>query len=158
MLPDIDGAESMAALATYEGDFVLAADKKWQYLEVLTTKSNITSDSQGEKPSKTILNKATLLYAGTDEEASGFCRQANNDEMIYLCQQRNGKFRVIGSEAYDPDTTISQTSGEGETGTAGTTLTAQCTDICPSPFYTGKIETEDGDISGADGSAILPGG
>ena len=36
MLPDIDGAESMAALATYEGDFVLAADKKWQYLEVLT--------------------------------------------------------------------------------------------------------------------------
>ena len=98
VLPDIDGAESMAALATYEGDFVLAADKKWQYLEVLTTKSNITSDSQGEKPSKTILNKATLLYAGTDEEASGFCRQANNDEMIYLCQQRNGKFRVIGSE------------------------------------------------------------
>ena len=135
VLPDIDGAESMAALA----------------------KSNITSDSQGEKPSKTILNKATLLYAGTDEEASGFCRQANNDEMIYLCQQRNGKFRVVGSEAYDPDTTISQTSAEGETGTAGTTLTAQCTDICPSPFYTGKIETEDGDISGADGSAILPG-
>lgn len=103
VLPDIDGAESMAALATYEGDFVLAADKKWQYLEVLTTKSNITSDSQGEKPSKTILNKATLLYAGTDEEASGFCRQANNDEMIYLCQQRNGKF-------YNPQIQISAES------------------------------------------------
>ena len=72
MLPDIDGAESMAALATYEGDFVLAADKKWQYLEVLTTKSNITSDSQGEKPSKTILNKDTLLYASTDEKHQDF--------------------------------------------------------------------------------------
>ena len=147
----------MAALATYDGDFVLAADKKWQYLELLTTKSNISSESQGEKPSKTILNKATLVHAGTDEEASGFCRQANIDELIFLCQQRNGKFRVVGSEAYDPDVTISQTSGEGETGTAGTTLEAQCTDVCPSPFYAGKIETVDGDISGADGSAIEPG-
>ena len=132
--------------------------KKWQYIELLTTKSSINAESQGEMPSKTILNKATLVHAGTDEEASGFCRQANIDELIFLCQQKNGKFRVVGSEAFDPSVTISQTSGEGDTGTAGTTLEAQCTDICPSPFYTGKIETEDGDISGADGSAILPGG
>lgn len=157
-LPDIDDAESMASLATYEGDFTLAADKKWQSIALLTTKSSITADTQGEKPSPTFLNKATLFHSGTDEEASGFCRQANVDELIFLCQQRNGKFRVVGSEAYDPSVTISQTSGEGESGTAGTTLTAQCTDICPSPFYTGKIETEDGEISGADGSAILPGG
>lgn len=158
VLPAIDGAESMAALATYDGDFVLAADKKWQYIELLTTKSSISAESQGEVPSKTILNKATLVHAGTDEEASGFCRQANIDELIFLCQQKNGKFRVIGSEAFDPSVTISQTSGEGDTGTAGTTLEAQCTDVCPAPFYMGKIETEDGDISGANGSAIVPGG
>lgn len=158
-LPAIDGVvENMGKLATLDGDFVLAADKKWQYIELLTTKSSINSETQGEKPSPTFLNKATLVHAGTDEEATGFARQANIDELIFLCQQRNGKFRVIGSEAFDPSVTISQTSGEGDTGTAGTTLEAQCTDICPSPFYTGKIETEDGDISGADGSAILPGG
>lgn len=157
-LPAIDGVvENMGKLATLDGDFVLAADKKWQYIELLTAKSSINSESQGEKPSPTFLNKATLVHAGTDEEATGFARQANIDELIFLCQQRNGKFRVVGSEAFDPSVTISQTSGEGDTGTAGTTLEAQCTDICPSPFYTGKIETEDGDISGADGSAIEPG-
>lgn len=156
-LPKLDGtAENMAATATYDGDFVMAADKKWQSIDLLTNKSSITSESQGEAPSKTFLNKGTLFHAGTDEEATGFARQANIDEMIFLCQQRNGKFRVIGSEAFDPSVTISQTSGEGDTGTAGTTLEAQCTDICPSPFYTGKIETVDGDISGADGSAIEP--
>ena len=53
VLPEISGAEDMASLATYEGDFVLAADKKWQYIELLTTKSSINSDSQGEMPSKT---------------------------------------------------------------------------------------------------------
>ena len=156
-LPAIDGVvEDMGKLATLEGDFVLAADKKWQYIELLTTKSSINSETQGEKPSPTFLNKATLVHAGTDEEAPGFARQANVDELIFLCQQRNGKFRVVGSEAFDSSVTISQTSGEGDTGTAGTTLEAQCTDICPSPFYTGKIETVDGDISGADGSAIEP--
>lgn len=156
-LPAIDGVvEDMGKLATLEGDFVLAADKKWQYIELLTTKSSINSETQGEKPSPTFLNKATLVHAGTDEEATGFARQANVDELIFLCQQRNGKFRVVGSEAFDSSVTISQTSGEGDTGTAGTTLEAQCTDICPSPFYTGKIETVDGDISGADGSAIEP--
>lgn len=157
-LPAIDGVvENMGKLATLDGDFVLAADKKWQYIELLTTKSSINSETQGEKPSPTFLNKATLVHAGIDEEATGFARQANIDELIFLCQQRNGKFRVVGSEAFDPSVTISQTSGEGDTGTAGTTLEAQCTDICPSPFYTGKIETVDGDISGADGSAIEPG-
>lgn len=157
-LPAIDGAGDMSKLATLVGDFVLASDKKWQYIELLTAKSSINSESQGEKPSKTFLNKATLNHAGTDEEATGFARQANIDELIFLCQQRNGKFRLVGSEAFDPSITISQTSGEGETGVAGTTLEVQCADICPSPFYTGKIETVDGDISGVDGSAILPGG
>lgn len=31
-LPDIDDAESMASLATYEGDFTLAADKNGRVL------------------------------------------------------------------------------------------------------------------------------
>ena len=42
--------------------------------------------------------------------------------------------------------------GEGTTGEAGTTLEIEVTDLSPAPFYPGIIETEDGDISGADGS------
>lgn len=151
-LPDIKSAESMAALATYEGEFVLAADKKWQRIEAFTKKSNISSESQGEDPSKTFLNKATILYAGTDEAATGFCRQANIDQLVYAIPQRDGKYRIIGSENFDIITKPSQASGEGDTGSGGTTLEIEATDICPSPFYTGKLDTVDGNISGADGS------
>lgn len=151
-LPDIKSAESMAALATYEGEFVLAADKKWQRIEAFTKKSNISSESQGEDPSKTFLNKATILYAGTDEAATGFCRQANIDQLVYAIPQRDGKYRIIGSENFDIITKPSQASGEGDTGSGGTTLEIEATDICPSPFYAGKLDTVDGNISGADGS------
>lgn len=152
-LPSVKEAKSMGELAIYKGNFVLAADKKWRSLDSLDAKSNVTSESQGEKPSRTSLNKSTLKHAGTDEEATGFARQANVDNLVYLVQQRNKKFRVIGSDEFDADTKASQALGEGYTGEAGTTLEIEATDVCPAPFYTGKIETDDGDISGADGSA-----
>lgn len=156
-LPAIKGAENMAALATYEGDFVLAADKKWQRIEAFTKKSSISSESQGEDPSKTFLNKLNLLYPGTDAAATGFCRQANIDQLIYAVPQRDGQYRIVGSEYFDTNTKPSQNSGEGDTGTGGTTLEVEATDICPSPFYTGILDTVDGKISGADGS-LQPGG
>lgn len=152
-LPSLKEAKAMSELATYQGNFVLTADKKWRALDSLDAKSNVTSESQGEKPSRTALNKSTLKHAGTDEEATGFARQANIDNLVYLVQQRNKKFRVVGSDEFDVDTKVSQALGEGYSGEAGTTLDIEATDLCPAPFYPGKIETEDGDISGVDGSA-----
>lgn len=154
VLPDtVAEGKTMGALATYSGAFVLVADKKWMHLDVLTAESPVTSESQGDIPSRTFLNKVTLKHAGVEEEATGFARQANADDLVYLVQQRNGKFRVIGDEMYDTDTKPSQELGAGNTDKAGTTLAVEVTDVCPSPFYPGVIETEDGDISGLDGGA-----
>lgn len=152
-LPKMEGAASMSSLATYTGNFVLAADKTWLAIKSMSAKSNVTSEVQGEKPSRTTLNKCTLKHAGTEADAAGFCRQAMADDLVYLVQQRNGKFRVMGCEEFETDTKPSQALGEGITGEAGTTIEIEATDLCPAPFYPGKIETEDGDLSGADGSA-----
>lgn len=152
-LPDIGSAESMKALATYVGNFVLAADKKWLTLNSLSAKSNVTSEVQGEKPSRTTLNKCSIKHPGTEEDAAGFCRQAMADDLVFLVQQRNGKFRVMGCEEFETDVKPSLALGEGITGEAGTTIEVEATDVCPAPFYPGKIETVDGDISGIDGSA-----
>lgn len=69
-----------------------------------------------------------------------------------LVQDRKGRARVIGCEAYAPKITVSQASGSSVTDSCTTTVNTEATDFCPAPFYPGKIETEDGDISGADGS------
>jgi hypothetical protein len=153
-LPGLDKAKSMAELATYEDNFELAADKTWLTLKALSTKSSVTTETQGEYPSVTSLNKVSLKYPGTDEEAAGFCRQAMADDLVFLVQQRNGKFRVIGSEQFESTTKPSQALGEGNTGEAGTTVEVEATDVCPAPFYPGEIVTEDGTISGLDGSEV----
>lgn len=154
-LPDLSEAKAMGELATYAGNFVLAADKKWQTLDGLSNKGTVDCEQQGEKPSRTFLNKGSLKHPGVEAEAAGFCRQAVSDNLVYLVQQRNGKFRVLGSNEFDSDTKIKQSLGEGVTGDAGTTLEIESTDVCPAPFYPGKIETDDGDLSGADGSAWI---
>lgn len=153
-LPALADGASMDKIAVYDGDFTLAADKTWKSMDLLTAKSDVSCEAQGEKPSVTVVNKATLLHSGTDEEATGFCRLALNDDLIFLVQQRNGKFRVVGNEMFETSVKPSQTTGQGDTGEAGTSLDVSVTDVCPAPFYTGKIVTEDGIISGADGSVL----
>ncbi len=152
-LPKLVEGQTMAGLATYTGNFTLAADKKWLTIKNMDSKSDVNCETQGEKPSVTHLNKATIVHPGTEEEAAGFCRMAAADDLVFLVQQRNGKFRVLGSEEFETVVKPTTALGQGVTGTAGTTLEVEATDVCPAPFYPGKIETEDGDIKGSDGSA-----
>lgn len=145
---------SMAALATISENFVLKADATWKKIDIVASASNVNSESQGEAPSKTFNNTGAFRYPGNNAEAAAFCRQANADDLVYLWPQRDGQYRLLGNSMFETNTTPAQESGSAETDASGTTINVAVTDIMPSPFYTGKIETEDGDISGADGSAI----
>lgn len=144
----------MGELATYSGDFALASDKKWHFIDLVDNKGKIESESQGDYPARTFLNKISLTHPQTDEEATGFARQANTDDFVYLVQQRSGKFRVMGNEFFSTSTKPKQDSGEGVTGDFGTTLDIEVTDLCPAPYYTGVIETEDGEIDAETGDPV----
>lgn len=146
-----DEDATMESIATYKGDFTLAADAVWLRIDILDTASKISSASQGDNPSKTFLNSSTLKYAGNNEAAAGFARMANADDLVYVVQQRDGKFRVIGNEMFETDTKPGQDSGMAVTDASGTTLEISVTDICPAPFYPGKLVTEDGTIDCATG-------
>jgi hypothetical protein len=145
-LPEII-AVGIGDLSTYVGAFTLAADKKWQKIQVLVDKSPVTSATQGTKPSKTFLNSATFVHPGVEEIATAFCRLANNDDYVYIVQTKPGKYRVIGNDMYQTETNPSQALGAAVTDEMGTTLEVTVADVCPSPFYTGIIETVDGDIN-----------
>lgn len=148
-------ATKMTELSTYQGNFTLAADKKWQYIDTDDIRNNGSSESQGEQGGKTFVDTATLVFAAADAAASALAAQMLNDKLVFLVQERSGAFRVIGSEAFGGATVApSLAVGEGQTGQVGTTFTVTATTEVPMPYYQGTIETEDGDISGADGSAV----
>ena len=132
--------------AAYAGNFVLAADANWKYIDILPDKSQLTSEAQGEYPSQTQLNKLTAVHPGVGVEASALAAFVNNNDCVFLVETVRGKYRVVGSESWQVKSTVAQDLGQGPTGTTSTTLSVEATDECPAPFYYGKIETEDGII------------
>lgn len=142
---DADGKRCIGAVL--EGDFELAADEKWRYIDILPDKSQLTSDPQGELPSQTQLNKLTAVHPAVGEEASAAAAYLNNADNVFLVQDMRGNWRVVGSERWLTKTTVAQDNGQGATGTTATTIAVEATDEVPSPFYSGVIETEDGDIN-----------
>lgn len=138
---------SMAEMASYDGNFTLAEDKFFLGFPVLVDRSPVTTETQGTKPSKSFLNRATFVHPGVEEEATAFCRLANNDDYVYIIQTKPGKYRVIGNDMYQTETNPSQALGATATDEMGTTLEVSVTDYCPSPFYTGIIKTASGDIN-----------
>lgn len=144
---DANGLRCISAVL--EGDFELAADEKWRYIDILPDKSQLTSEAQGELPSQTQLNKLTAVHPAVGAEAAAAAAYLNNADNVFLVQDMKGKWRVVGSERWQTKTTVAQDNGQGATGTTSTTISVEATDEVPSPFYEGVIVTEDGDINGA---------
>ena len=150
-----EAPKTLADVAKYAGNFVLATDKKWHKIGLIPNESELQVESQGSFGSKTFKVTGSAVIPGTEEEVSGYIAQANNDEMVYLFIQRNGKARMVGSEAFTPELSLSQATGKATTDANSTTISAVADDEYPAPFYPGKLETEDGDISGATGLPIV---
>ena len=138
---------SSLSFANTSGNFTLKADTYWHYIEILSEKSTLTSDPQGETPSQTQLNKLTAVHPGVGQEASAVACYLNNSDNVFIVQDMSGKWRIVGSRFYETKTTVTQDNGQGATGTASTTINVEATDIAPSPFYAGKIVTEDGELT-----------
>ena len=144
-LPE-NATTDMGELATYQGDFEMAADAVFKRIDMALNKGAVDYEPQGEKPSRTFLNKGVFKHPYNNAAAAAFARQANADDFVFVVQQRDGKFRVLGNEMFETDVKVSGGTGEGTTGEVGTNINVEVTDVCPAPFYVGKLVTDDGEI------------
>lgn len=135
--------------AKYTGSFALITDATWKYIDFIPSKSQLTSDPQGEYPSQTQLNKLVMVHPGVGQDAAEAAAYLNNSDNVFIVEDMKGNYRVVGSPKWETKTTVAQDNGQGATGTASTTITVEATDECPAPFYEGEIETEDGTINEA---------
>ena len=133
--------------AAYSGDFVLRADAKWKFIDIIADKSQLTSEAQGEYPSQTQLNKLVAVHPGVDDEASAAAAYLNNNDNVFLVEDMRGAVRVVGSDKWPTKTTVAQDLGQGATGSTSTTINVEATDECPAPFYAGTIDTDEGSIN-----------
>lgn len=138
--------------AVLQGSFEMVADKVFHYIDVQINNSGLVSEAQGEKPSQTQINRITAVHPAVDEQASMASAYFNNNDIVALVQDMDGKYRMVGNEKWQSKATVAQDNGQGATGTASTTITIEHTDLIPAPFYEGEIVTEDGTINEQTGT------
>ena len=137
-----------------QGEYTLAADAKWKYIDILPDKSQLTSEAQGELPSQTQLNKLVAVHPGVGADASAAAAYINNTDNVFIIEDMKGNFRVLGNDKWTTKSTVAQDLGQGATGTTSTTINVEVTDEVPAPFFVGTLETEDGDISCGDSQEV----
>ncbi|MCH3994136.1 MAG: hypothetical protein LKE54_03625 [Prevotella sp.] len=147
-LPSLEGEDKpadMAALATLVGDFKLKAEEYWHYIDLKDNASNVSYETAGEEGSQIIQNTVKAIVAGSGKDITGFAREVKNDDMVYVYQEREGDFRVIGNDMFTTNTKPSGDTGAEATAAKTTTFEITCYDSCPAPYYEGKLvlsETE----------------
>ena len=144
--PELERDENGRVMSTLlKGKFELAEDAYWQFLDINTDKSSVTSEPQGEPPSQTQLNKATFVHNGVDEQATAVSALLRYADNVYVYEDTQGHFRVIGNKRWRTRSTVNQDQGQG-TNPANTVINVEVTDIVAPPFFNGILETEDGDV------------
>lgn len=130
---------SLESVATYTGDFTLAASKFWHKIQLRENVNGITSESQGEDGSKSFNDTATLIYPGTTAQAAGLAAMLNNDDVVFAIPMRDGKIRIMGNEAFKTIINPGVDTGKAVTDAAQTTLEIKVDTEVPAPFYPGKL-------------------
>lgn len=141
-----------ATSSIYKGNFLLVEGKKFLVIDHLSDKAEVKSDPQGEFPSQTFNNQATLVHPDVGPEATAAITPFLSTECIVIVEDMYGRYRVFGGEDYGARIAPAQALGQGATGTTATTLTITASDEISMPFYEGEIPTDDGTINEADGA------
>lgn len=144
-----NGANTLEEVAVYTGNFGLAADTKWNKIDLVPNESEPKSEQAGSYGSYHFTNSISLVLPGTAEKVTGLITELNNDDVVILVPQRDGKVRVFGSEAFTVEVKPSQAWGKGSGDANTTTIEVTVEDMAATPFYPGEIDTNDGIIDGS---------
>lgn len=136
-----------ATSSVLQGNFQLVENAKFSIIEHIPNKASFKSETQGEYPSQSFKVTASVVHPGVGEEAADATAAFLNSNCVFLVEDMEGRFRMIGSEDYDSVTTSQRDNGQGPTGSAGTTITIEASMDVDAPFYEGEIPTEDGVIN-----------
>ncbi len=138
--PKIDGALTLAELATVSTDIVLKLLRKAFKLQCTLEKGSANSESQGEMDGMSFKNSLKFQIPGNKANADGFARYAKNGSFYLLYFELDGQARILGHPGY-PAKMVSApgTTGEATSTMKQRTFTFQSVWSGPAPIFTGKV-------------------
>lgn len=136
------------------GGFILAADVKWNYIDCIENKSALEIESQGTKEHPFFANKITLHLDNIDLNVSYLMRKFVADDFVFLVQDRNNRWRILGHPDLPTTIKVKGTSGDSYNSDHGATFEIEAIDYAPAPFVVSDFNTTDGQIARKDISPV----
>ena len=110
--------------AALDGEFLLAADAAWDFIDIIVEKSQLTSEPQGEYPAQSQLNRLVAVHPGIEIDATLAAAWFNNNECVFMVEDMNHRYRVVGNEHYPMKVSVTHHRG-GKRRRAGSLLPQQ---------------------------------
>lgn len=148
--PSGTSAKSLETVNVISDNIELASDEEWFKVDLVDGESEPTVEQQGSWPNFTFLNKCTLVLPGTGKKVTGLISLLNNDDIIALIPQRDGKCRLFGNSSFRVSVKPSQAWGKAVTDANTTTIEIEVSDEFPAPFYIGTFSVGGINYSGGN--------
>lgn len=145
----MNAAASLEGNPVYTVDFSLAADAKWHKFDLIPGESEAKTEQTGVYGSYHFNNTIKLVLPGTGKHVTGFINELNNDDVVFAIPQRDGQIRIFGNEDFQTTIKPSQEWGKSSSDSNNTAIEVIDENKSATPFYTGILVTEDGNIDGA---------
>ena len=136
----LDVAVSYEQAATIADAHTFDGTKGFHKLYINPDTGMVETAQIGEKGNLSFQNSFTGSLQGTGARIAGYLRRHKNEPMIYICKEKNGNVKQIGSElspAYM--TEVTGTSGSKPGDIKATTVKIMDTQNYPAPEYAGTI-------------------
>ncbi len=145
---------TFASAAVAAGSVAFKTGKGWFSMYVTRDTAGVTSESQGEIDGKSFLNKFVFTHPGNKKEVLGWCRWANNSDLIFMVREAGGSYRLMGSELFSCKAdTIAPTTGVATADKKHVAVEVSYPSVSPAPI----VESYDPDTdlvnSSTSGSA-----
>lgn len=145
----IDAPTTPTEKMTISSDFVMKSGKNFHKGYMTWGRGGVSWTLQGPMDGKSFRHNFEFYKPGADEESLSFLSLAKNENLVFIMKDKDGKFRVVGSEGI-PAKMDSSEGGTGQTGEddKGDTITFVSEGANPPYFYSGTIP-----VAAASGSA-----
>lgn len=139
-VPDLDDATSFADAVTLDGNITFNSGAGWHKFYCTQDTGMLEDTIVGERDGKSYHSKIKLFHPGKRSELLGWQRVFANTDMVWLVQDAEGQYRVIGSDAFPAEVETAVNSiPETAEGRSGLTVEIGCASRGPAPIYSGVI-------------------
>lgn len=148
-----DLATSLEEMSVISSSIEMKPGKYMHPIYCTAETGGLKGESQGERDCKSVKRTATIHFPQLTAEVMGLSAAIINSDMLVLVKDRDGRFRMLGSEDYPAEIAPSDDTGTSSTDKKGIDFVISDVGAGPAPIYEGDIPLDESSTSSSSSAS-----